>query len=151
MKASGSFRPLRAWSFAARLAVSRSRAVSRKKGSLMTESAPSGLSDNGAGTLAYITFIPAILFLVMPPYNKSSYVRFHAWQSIFLNVLGVAVFIIFAVLGRIPLLNLIVIPGMLVVYLGLFILWLIVVLKALNGQRFHIPIIGPLAESQAAK
>jgi len=117
----------------------------------MTETAPSGLSDNGAGALAYITFIPAILFLVMPPYNKSTYVRFHAWQSIFLNVLGVAVFIVFSILGRIPLLNLLVIPVMLAVFLGLFILWLAVILKALNGQRFHIPALGQLAESQAAK
>jgi uncharacterized membrane protein len=136
---------------AARLALPCSRALSAQKESIMTETAPSGLSDNGAGALAYITFIPAILFLVMPPYNKSTYVRFHAWQSIFLNVLGVAVFIVFAILGRIPLLNLLVIPVMLAVFLGLFILWLAVILKALNGQRFHIPALGQLAESQAAK
>lgn len=117
----------------------------------MTESAPSGLSDNGAAALAYITFIPAILFLVMPPYNKSSYVRFHSWQSVLLNVVGVAVFILFSILGRIPLFNLLVIPAVLAVFLVLFILWLVVILKALNGQRFHIPIVGPLAESQAGK
>jgi uncharacterized membrane protein len=52
----------------------------------MTESTPTGLSDNSAGALAYVTFIPAIVFLAMPPYNQSPYVRFHAWQSIFLFV-----------------------------------------------------------------
>jgi uncharacterized membrane protein len=117
----------------------------------MTETAPSGLTDNGAGALAYMTFIPAILFLVLPPYNTSSYVRFHAWQSIFLNVVGVAVWIVFAILGRIPLLNLLVIPAMLLIFLGLFILWVILVLKAVNGQRFHGPVIGQLAEGQAGK
>ncbi len=117
----------------------------------MPESTPSGLSDNGAGALAYITVIPAILFLVMPPYNQSPYVRFHAWQSVFLNVVGVALYIVLAILGRIPLLGLLVIPVMLVVVLGLFILWLVVVLKAVNGQRFKIPIIGALAETQAGK
>lgn len=117
----------------------------------MTEPAQSGLSDNGAGALAYITFIPAIIFLAMPPYNQSPYVRFHAWQSIFFNVACVALFIVLAILGRIPFLGLLVIPLMLLVDLGLLILWLVVVLKALNGTQFKIPIIGDLAASQASK
>ena len=42
----------------------------------MTETAPSGLSDNGAGRSGLrVTIIPAIIFLMMPPYNQSSYVR----------------------------------------------------------------------------
>ena len=52
----------------------------------MRASTQSGLSENAAGAIAYITFIPAIVFLMMPPYNGSSYVRFHAWQSLFLCV-----------------------------------------------------------------
>lgn len=117
----------------------------------MTETAQSGLSDNGAGALSYITIIPAIIFLVLPPYNKSSYVRFHAWQSIFLAIAWIAVFVVLAILGRIPFFGLLVFPVMIIVDLGMFILWLIVVLKAVNGQRFKIPVIGPLAESQAGK
>lgn len=118
----------------------------------MTESTTeSGLSDNGAGALSYITFIPAVIFLAMPPYNKSSYVRFHAWQSIFLTVACVLLFVVLAILGRIPFLGLIVLPVMFIADLGIFILWIIVVLKAVNGQKFKIPIIGGLAESQASK
>jgi uncharacterized membrane protein len=48
----------------------------------MTDSNPSGLSDNAAGGLAYLTIIPAIVFLIVEPFKRSSYVRFHAWQSI---------------------------------------------------------------------
>src|SRR5258706_16300427 len=48
--------------------------------------ASSGLTDNVAGMLAYFTIIPAIIFLVLEPYNRSRFVRFHAWQSIFFNV-----------------------------------------------------------------
>src|SRR5580658_7359971 len=117
----------------------------------MTESTPSGLSDNGAGALAYITIIPAILFLVMPPYNKSSYVRFHAWQCIFLTIAWIVLFIVLAIFARIPMFGLIMFPIMLLLDLGMFVLWLIVVLKALNGQRFKIPFIGPFAETQASK
>ncbi len=42
-----------------------------------------GLTDNVAGMLAYVTIIPAIIFLVTEPYNKSRFVRFHSFQSIF--------------------------------------------------------------------
>ncbi len=51
----------------------------------------SGLSDNAAGAIAYLTFIPAVCFLIMEPYNKNSYIRFHAWQSIMLFIVVVAV------------------------------------------------------------
>jgi uncharacterized membrane protein len=33
--------------------------------------------------------------------------------------------------------------------LGIFVAWIIVVLKALKGQRFKLPVIGNLAEKQA--
>jgi len=55
----------------------------------MSEPNQTGLSDNAAGAIAYITFVPAIVFLVLPPYNTSPFVRFHAWQSIFLNLASI--------------------------------------------------------------
>ncbi len=117
----------------------------------MTETAPSGLSNNGAGALAYVTFIPAIIFLMMPPYNQSSYVRFHAWQSIFLNVVGFALWIvmIFVTLLTPGLMWFIVMMVRLLIFLGLFIAWLICVMKALNGVRFGLPVIGALSDKQA--
>ena len=80
----------------------------------MTEMTQSGISDNGAGALAYVTIIPAIIFLMMPPYNKSSYVRFHAWQCIFLTIAWVVLFVVLAILGRVPFMGLLIFPVMLV-------------------------------------
>ncbi|MGA2048127.1 MAG: hypothetical protein ABSG96_10565 [Terracidiphilus sp.] len=117
----------------------------------MTDTTATGISDNGAGALAYITIIPAIIFLAMPPYNKSPYVRFHAWQSIFLTVAWIALFIVLAIVGRLPIIGWFVWPLMMLIDLGMFVLWLFVVLKALNGVKLNIPIIGPLAEQQANK
>ena len=117
----------------------------------MTDTTQSGISDNGAGALAYITIIPAILFLVMPPYNKSPYVRFHAWQCIFLTIAWIVLFVVLAIVGRIPFVGFFIFPIMLLLDLGMFILWLVIVLKALNGQKIVLPIIGPLAEAQANK
>ncbi len=48
-----------------------------------------GLSDSAAGAIAYMTFIPAVIFLVMEPYSRRPFVRFHAFQCIFLTAASV--------------------------------------------------------------
>lgn len=103
----------------------------------------SGLSDTAAGALAYVTFIPAIIFLVVEPYNKNSFVRFHSWQSIFL---GIAAFAIDMILTVIPVVGWMILPF---AGLAFLIIWVIVLLKALKGERFKLPFIGDLAEKQA--
>jgi uncharacterized membrane protein len=106
------------------------------------ETAQSGLSDNAAGALAYVTIIPAIIFLIAEPYNRSSFIRFHSWQSIFL---GICAFVI-GFINIIPILGqLIFVVGMLI----LFVAWIICLLKALKGERFKLPVIGNIAEKQA--
>jgi len=102
----------------------------------------SGLSDNAAGALAYVTIIPAIIFLIVEPYNRNSYIRFHAWQSIFL---GIAAFAIDMVLSFIPVIGWMILPFAM---LGFLIVWVIVMLKALKGERLKLPVIGNLAEKQ---
>jgi uncharacterized membrane protein len=109
----------------------------------------SGLSDNAAGGLAYVTFIPAIIFLIIEPFNKNSYVRFHSWQSIFLSIAWIAVDVVLHIIGRLPFLGLINLFLWPVVGLLFFILWLVVMISAFNGKRFKLPFIGDLAEKQA--
>ena len=46
-----------------------------------------GMSVNAAGALAYLAgFITGIIFLVVDPYKRDPFVRFHAFQSIFFNI-----------------------------------------------------------------
>ena len=110
----------------------------------------SGLSENAAGGLAYITIIPAIIFLLVDPYNKSSYIRFHAWQCIFMAIawfiIDVAVMIFGSFLSFFRLLTFGLYP---LISLAMLILWIMVLIKAFNGERFKLPIIGDLAEKQA--
>jgi uncharacterized membrane protein len=108
-----------------------------------------GLSDNAAGGLAYITIIPAILFLAMAPYNRNSYVRFHAWQSIFLTIACLAIDIALMVVGRLPFLGFMTLFLWPLVGLAIFVVWIIALIKAFNGERFKLPVIGDLAEKQA--
>jgi len=105
--------------------------------------ATSGLSDNAAGAIAYITIIPAIIFLIVEPYNRNSFVRFHSWQSIFL---GIAAFAIQIVLSIIPVVGWIIIPFFLI---GFLILWIMCLIKASKGERWKLPLIGEFAEKQA--
>jgi uncharacterized membrane protein len=110
------------------------------------ETPQNGLSESAASGLAYLTFIPAIIFLVVAPYNASPNIRFHSWQSIFLGCAAVAVWILNIILLFIPILGWLI---SICLMLGLFILWIICVIKAFGGQRFMIPIIGALAAKQA--
>jgi uncharacterized membrane protein len=114
----------------------------------------SGMADNVAGMLAYITIIPAIIFLVTEPYNKSQFVRFHSWQNLFLHlaavVLWIGLFIVSVVLAFIPIL------GHLISFLiwaglcvGFLIVWIILLMKANQGVMYKLPVIGDLAEKQA--
>jgi hypothetical protein len=69
--------------------------------------AQTGLSDNAASGLAYVTIIPAVIFLVVAPYNQNPAVKFHCWQSIFLGIGWVVVWIALAIVGAIPFLNIV--------------------------------------------
>ena len=109
----------------------------------------SGLSDNAAGGLAYVTVIPAIVFLIIEPFNKIPYVRFHSWQSIFMAIAWVVVEVGLIVLRRIPGLGLLTFIIGPLVGLCFLILWIIVLINAFNGKRFKVPVIGDLAEKQA--
>ncbi|MGA3069754.1 MAG: hypothetical protein ABSD43_06010 [Terracidiphilus sp.] len=113
------------------------------------ETPQTGLSDNAASGLAYITIIPAIIFLVVPPFNQKPIVRFHSWQSIFLCIGWIVIDVALHFIGRIPFLGWPLLFLSPLVGLAFFILWLIVMIKAFNGQRFKIPVVGDLAEKQA--
>jgi uncharacterized membrane protein len=102
-----------------------------------------------AGALAYFTFIPAIVFLVVEPYNKNRFIRFHSFQCLFLWAVLIAVSVALGILSLIPFLGLVTIPLHFLLWLAAFILWLILTLKAYQGQKFKLPVIGDMAEQQA--
>jgi uncharacterized membrane protein len=105
--------------------------------------AQGGLSETTAGVVAYITIIPAIIFLLLEPYNRSSFIRFHAWQSIFF---GITVAVVHFVLTVIPIIGWILLVP---VGIGFLILWIFVMIKASKGERYKLPFIGNFAEQQA--
>ena len=112
-----------------------------------------GLSDNAAGAIAYITIIPAILFLLMAPYNTKPFVKFHSWQNIGLCIasfcLYIVLFIFMMVLAFIPFLRFLVLLVYPVFGLALLVVWILCILKASQGSAFKLPLISGFAAKQS--
>jgi uncharacterized membrane protein len=116
----------------------------------MSDSNPSGLSDNAAAGIAYITIIPAIVFLIIEPFKRSSFVRFHAWQSIFFFVAWAVIDILVGVIQNlVPSAVFLTFTVLQLVGIAIFVVWLIVFISAFGGKRMKLPVIGDLAEKQA--
>lgn len=96
-----------------------------------------GLKKEIAGALAYVLGpITGIFFLVT---SKDAFVRFHAMQS---TVVFVVLFVLQWVLG----ITIILFPLSALIGLGSFILWLILIYKAWQGQEWEVPVLGKMAK-----
>jgi uncharacterized membrane protein len=93
-----------------------------------------------------LSFITGILFLVLTPYNRDRFVRFHAWQSIFFSLAMVVLSLALQILPW-PL------ESMSLYALRLLALggtgWMMY--KAYHYELFKLPVVGDWAEKQASK
>ncbi len=109
-----------------------------------------------AGALAYFTFMPAIVFLLLRPYNSNRFVRFHSFQCLLLWVAGTLLAIVLKLAGL--LLFIIPVAGpLLVVLLSMVVglaavaIWLVLVVKAFQGVMFKLPLLGNFADQHSEK
>ena len=101
-----------------------------------------GLAKNTAGALCYgLGWVTGLLFLFL---EKDKQVRFHALQSIVvfggLNVVMILFnsMVIFRPLGSL-------------IWVGGFILWLVLIYKTYHGEKWVLPYVGEWAEKQVGK
>ncbi|HKM45999.1 MAG TPA: zinc-ribbon domain-containing protein [Terriglobales bacterium] len=100
--------------------------------------------DRAAAAAAYLTFIAGAVILFLPAFRNNRFVRFHAWQSVLLwgvffvltisalflsNVAAAMLFLLFGILAS----------------LAMLFLWIVLSLKAWEGERFELPVFGELA------
>jgi uncharacterized membrane protein len=109
-----------------------------------TVAVATGLTDNLAAAIAYLTFLPAIFFLLLEPFNKNRFVRFHSFQCIFLSIAWFTLSFAFTLVPLLGWALIFVMP-----FLGL-ILWIVVIVQAFRGQTFKVPVVGDLAEKYAS-
>ena len=106
------------------------------------------MADNAASALCYL-LIPAIVFLVIAPYNQNKTVRFNAFQSIFLFVAMVVCSIALGVVLGILHMWFIGFGIHSLYSLACFVLWVYLLITTFQGKTTVLPLIGPLAQQQA--
>jgi uncharacterized membrane protein len=103
-----------------------------------------GLEQNVAGLLCYLgLWVTGAIFFILEPTNK--FVRFHAVQSI---VVFGALTIVYLIFRWIPVVGWII---ALIVGAFAFILWVVLMVKAYQGQTYKLPVVGDIAEKQSQK
>jgi uncharacterized membrane protein len=105
----------------------------------MAETSGTGLPRNTAAALTYVLWwLTGIIFLLI---EKDKFVRFHAMQSI-ITFGGLTILMFVPIIGWMlsPLL-----------WIAGFILWLILIFKAYQGEEFKLPFIGDFAQKQVGK
>jgi|SRR5215204_1196039 len=129
---------------------------------VQTGKSSTGLDENVASLLSYVFgWLSGLIFFLME--KDSRLVKFHAMQSILLNVLIVVLAIVFSVVITVLVLilgtvsdSLAAIAGILSYLLWLLlcliilILWVLCLIKAYQGQMYKLPIIGNFAEKFSA-
>ena len=107
------------------------------------EPSSTGLAPNVAGLMTYLLgFVSGIIFLILE--KESPTVRFHAYQS---TITFGALFLIDVVGRALPLIG-----GAIhfAAWVTIFILWIVLMVKAYQGERFKVPIVGDIADEHSA-
>jgi uncharacterized membrane protein len=121
----------------------------------VAEPATNNFRDKILGALAYFVLLPAIAILIVPQLRRNEFLRFHAWQSVlftaFTAVLALFFRLLFIVVSIFPTYGYLL--GWLTAgigALGIVMLWVVLVLKALQGDSLPLPFLGPMAGRFAA-
>ncbi len=102
-----------------------------------------GLAENVASGLSYLlTWLTGLIFFFV---DKRPEVRFHAMQAILFGVVWSVVSIITPAM-----------PGLIrallyVVQFAFFVVWIILLIQGFSGNHLKLPVVGDIAEQQAAK
>lgn len=103
----------------------------------------SGENKNVKGALAYLVGpLTGVFFLLTE--KKNDFIRFHAMQSVLLF----GALIVLHVILMFSLIGLIVIPFLMIAE---FVLWILLMWKAFNGEMFVVPVVGEFAKKQLEK
>ena len=109
-----------------------------------------GLPSNIGGLLSYaLGWLTGLVFFLIE--GKDEFVRFHAMQSIIFFGAMTVFSIVAGITSILPVLGAL---GAIVgsfVWIASVVLWIILMVKAYQGERFKLPIAGDLAEQYSAK
>ncbi|MCK5653582.1 MAG: DUF4870 domain-containing protein [Dehalococcoidia bacterium] len=109
-----------------------------------------GIEPNIAGLLCYVLgWVTGLVFFLIE--KDDEFVRFHAMQSIIVfGALHVAMIIMW-VFYWIPYVGILFMVVASLISIAAFVLWIILMVKAYQGERYKLPVAGELAEKYSAK
>jgi uncharacterized membrane protein len=113
-----------------------------------------GLDPKLAGLLCYILgLITGLIFFLIEKSNDV--VRFHAAQSILFNGAVIVVWIVLIILQFIIMAISFTLGSVfsllfMILGLGVFVVWVVLLIKGYSGEKWKLPIIGDLAERMAS-
>ncbi len=105
---------------------------------------PPSPAQRAVAAAAYLPLIPAAVILLLPAFRRDRFVRFHAWQGLTLWTVFFLLTISALLLSNVAAAMLFLVLGILV-SLAMVFLWVVLSLKAWQGERFELPLIGLLA------
>jgi len=109
----------------------------------------SGLPKNTAAALSYIVgWLSGLFFLFM---EKDPFVRFHALQSIVVSAVFMVLMGSFGLIALIPFVGPVLLIFKPIISLAGFAVWLVLIVKAYQNEKFKLPYIGDWVEKQAGK
>lgn len=98
--------------------------------------------DKTVAIVAYLTIIGFIIALIMHGNKKTRLGAFHLRQALGLVLATVAIGLSVTVLGWVPLVGWLLVLLAPVLWLGLFVLWVLGLIAAINGQFKPMPLLG---------
>ena len=104
--------------------------------------AASGMDGKTISIISYFSLIGWIIAFVLFNSNKSKLATFHIRQSLGLMLTAVGLYIVMFVFLFIPVLGWIISILMWISLIGVFVLWVIGLVSAINGQEKPVPIVG---------
>ncbi|MFZ0481599.1 MAG: hypothetical protein WAL71_20835 [Terriglobales bacterium] len=105
---------------------------------------PLPAADRGLAALAYFTLIPAATILFLPALRDHRYIRFHAWQSVLIWGVFFVLTVVAVFVSNVAAAMLFLLVGILA-SLAMFFIWVVLSVKAWQGERFELPLFGALA------
>jgi uncharacterized membrane protein len=108
--------------------------------------AVSAKEDNMVAILAYLTPIffgvGIVIAIIMHGNKKTAIGAYHLRQSLGLLITSLVAWMALMVIGFVPVINLVLFILVPVVWVGFFVLWIMGLIAAINGQQKPMPVLG---------
>jgi uncharacterized membrane protein len=106
--------------------------------------APLAVEKRAIAAAAYLTWAAGVVLLLLPAFRTQKFIRFHAWQSVLLWGVFTVLAVIGVLLSNVASAMVLLLVGILAT-LGMLFLWVVLTIKAWQGERFELPLFGEIA------